>query len=173
MFDAPGLHVIEVHHDAAGRLVVTVETDELMTGCRACGVVAIGHGRRVHCAHDAPAFGTAVVVRWRKRVWRCPDPGCPVGTFSETHGLIGPRAKLTTRAVTWATDALAHDDTTVAAAVVAGTAGAVAGSIVGVAWRRWSGHRMPALAGAVIEDAVVLGLAAAACRGRAAGRPPR
>ena len=115
MFNAPGLHVIDVGHDRSGRLVVTVETDELMTGCRVCGVVAVGHGRRVHRAHDAPAFGTQVVIRWRKRVWRCPDPGCPVDTFSETHDLIGPRAKLTARAIAWATDALAHDDTTVAA----------------------------------------------------------
>jgi len=115
MFNAPGLHVLDVGHDRAGRLVVTVETDELVTGCRACGVVAVGHGRRVHRAHDAPSFGTSVVVAWRKRVWRCPDTGCPVETFSETHPLIGARAKLTTRAIRWATDALAHDDTTVAA----------------------------------------------------------
>jgi len=115
MFNAPGLHVIDVHHDAGGQLVVTIETDEVVTGCRACGVVATGHGRRVHRAHDAPTFGTSVVIRWRKRVWRCLDPGCPVTTFSESHDLIGPRAKLTTRAIAWATDALAHDDTTVAA----------------------------------------------------------
>ena len=115
MFNAPGLHVIDVHHDPGGGLVVTVETEEVVTGCRACGVVAVGHGRRVHRAHDAPAFGAPVVVAWRKRVWRCPDPGCPVTTFSEGHDLIGPRAKLTTRAVVWATDALAHDDTTVSA----------------------------------------------------------
>jgi len=115
MFDVPGLHVIDVGHDRSGRLVVTVETDELVTGCRSCGVVAVGHGRRVHRAHDAPAFGASVVIRWRKRVWRCPDSGCPVDTFSESHELIAPRAKLTTRAIAWATDALAHDDTTVAA----------------------------------------------------------
>jgi transposase len=115
MFNAPGLHVLDVAHDAGGRLVVTVESDEVLTGCRRCGVVAVGHGRRVHRVHDAPAFGTSVLIRWRKRVWRCPDPGCPVATFSETHPLIAPRAKLTTRAIAWATDALAHDDTTVSA----------------------------------------------------------
>ena len=57
------------------------------------------------------------MVAWRKRVWRCPDTGCPVGVFSETHPLIEPRAKLTTRAVRWATDALAHDYGSVTAAV--------------------------------------------------------
>jgi hypothetical protein len=38
-----------------------------------------------------------------------------MGTFSETHPLIGPRAKLTTRAVEWAIRSLAWDDTTVSA----------------------------------------------------------
>jgi transposase len=58
--------------------VVTVETDEFVTGCRACGVVATGHGRRLHRAHGAPAFGASALVAWRKRVWRRPDPGYPV-----------------------------------------------------------------------------------------------
>ncbi|MHA3946257.1 ISL3 family transposase [Cellulomonas bogoriensis] len=115
MLNAPGLHVLDVAHDDVGRLVVRVETEEVLTGCRACGVVAVGHGRRVHRVHDAPAFGTSVLISWRKRVWRCPVAGCAVATFSETHELIAPRAKLTVRAITWATDALAHDDTTVAA----------------------------------------------------------
>ena len=55
------------------------------------------------------------LVRWRKRIWRCLEPACPVVTFSEQHDLIAPRAKLTSRAIGWATDALAHDDTTVSA----------------------------------------------------------
>jgi predicted nicotinamide N-methyase len=38
-----------------------------------------------------------------------------ITTFSETHPPIAPRTKLTSRAVDWATDALAHDDTTVSA----------------------------------------------------------
>ena len=58
-----------------------------------------------------------MVIGWRTRVWRCPDPACPVATFSETHPLIGPRAKVTTRAIACATGALAHHDTTVSALV--------------------------------------------------------
>lgn len=87
----------------------------MLTGCPACGVVAVGHGRRSHRLADAPSFGMPVLVVWRKRTWRCPDAGCPVVTFSEVHDLAAPRAKLTRRAVTWATDALVWDDTTVAA----------------------------------------------------------
>lgn len=115
LFDVPGMHIVGVARDAAGRLVLTVETNQASMGCPSCGVVAIGHGRRAHTAHDAPCFGTPALIVWRKRVWRCPDPGCPRVTFAETHPLIAPRARLTNRAVAWATDALTHDDTTVSA----------------------------------------------------------
>jgi transposase len=111
----PGLHVLDVARDKGSRLPLTVETDVSVAGCPGCGVVATGHGRRVHRAHDAPCFAASAVVVWRKRVWRCAEPACPVVTFSETHPLIASRAKLTARAVGWATDALSHDDTTVAA----------------------------------------------------------
>jgi transposase len=56
-----------------------------------------------------------MMVRWLKRMWRCREPACPTGVFSETHDIAPPRAVLTVRAVRWATDALAHDDTTVSA----------------------------------------------------------
>jgi transposase len=115
LFNTSGMHVLEVGRDEVGRLVVTVETDADVGGCPACGVVAVGHGRRFHEAADAPCFGAVTVIRWRKRIWRCTEPACPVGTFSEQHELIAPRAKLTSRAIRWATDALAHDDTTVSA----------------------------------------------------------
>ena len=42
-----------------------------------------------------------------------PGAGVPVVTFTETHSLAPPRALLTRRAVVWAADALADDDTTV------------------------------------------------------------
>lgn len=109
-----GLHVLDLDR-TADRLVITVESDADVGGCPDCGVVAIGHGRRVHTVADAPCFGTAVVLRWVKRLWRCRESACPRATFSECHEQVPPRAKLTARAVTWATDALAHDDTTVAA----------------------------------------------------------
>jgi transposase len=96
-------------------LVITVETDAEVTGCPSCGVVAIGHGRRRVDAADAPCFGVAVLIVWLKRIWRCAEPDCPQLTWSEEHELIAPRAVLTSRAIAWAVDALAHDDTTVSA----------------------------------------------------------
>jgi transposase len=114
MFDRDGMHVVRVQHGHR-KLVMTVETDADATGCPVCGVVATGHGRRQVRAADAPCFGLPVLLVWLKRIWRCAEPDCPQLTWSETHELINPRSVLTSRAVVWATDALAHDDTTVSA----------------------------------------------------------
>jgi transposase len=108
------MHVLEVARQRA-RFVITVETDAEVAGCPGCGVLAVGHGRRRHEAADAPCLGIPVRVVWLKRIWRCVHSDCTVETFSEAHELIAPRAKLTSRAIGWATDALAHDDTTVSA----------------------------------------------------------
>ena len=84
MFNVSGMHVLAVEQ-ADERLVLTLETAVTGTGCPSCGVVAVGHGRRIHEAADAPYFGVPTRVRWRKRIWRCPDPDCARGTFSEEH----------------------------------------------------------------------------------------
>ncbi len=114
MFGVPGVRVLDVDADDGG-LRLTVETDARVEGCRECGVLAVPHDRREHRLHDAPFGHRRVVVRWRKRVWRCAEPACPTVTFTESHPLAGPRSRLTRRAVVWAADALADDDTTVAA----------------------------------------------------------
>jgi len=114
MFNSDGMHVLDVRRGHR-KLVITVETASEATGCRSCGVVATGHGRRPVRAADAPCFGLPVLIIWLKRIWRCAEADCPIDTWSETHVLIASRAVLTSRAVSWATDALAHDDTTVSA----------------------------------------------------------
>jgi len=114
MFGVPGVRVLAAQPEPDG-LCLTVETDQAVAGCRSCGVLAVAHGRREQLLHDAPFGHRRVRVRWRKRVWRCREPACPTGTFTEIHELAVPRAVLTGRAVVWATDALADDDTTVAA----------------------------------------------------------
>lgn len=112
MFGVPGVRVLAAERNSDG-LWLTVETDQTQDGCRSCGVLAVPHARRVHVLHDAPFGHRRVRVRWRKRVWRCTETGCPVETFTETHPLARPRALLTQRAVVWAADALSDDDTTV------------------------------------------------------------
>jgi transposase len=124
MFAVSGMHVLAVtrldpdRRARTGRLRITVETDPGQggpVGCPACGVLAVGHGRRVHKLQDAPCFALPVEVWWRKRLWRCLEADCPVATFSERHELAPPRAKLTSRAVAWAIEALRWDDTSVSA----------------------------------------------------------
>src|SRR3954471_7040235 len=95
------------------QLVLDVETDQTLAGCPACGVVAVGHGRRVHVLHDVPCFGRPVLIRWRKRLWRCGEQECGVATSPEAPDSAARRSKLTARAIRWATDALSHDDPTV------------------------------------------------------------
>uniref|UniRef100_UPI000A6A8D92 transposase family protein n=1 Tax=Kocuria rosea TaxID=1275 RepID=UPI000A6A8D92 len=81
-----------------------------MVGCPSCGVLATGHGRRKVRLHDLPCAGVPVRVVWRKRIFRCREDACKVATFSEVHELAAPRAKLTTRAISWAVTQLRSHD---------------------------------------------------------------
>jgi Helix-turn-helix domain of transposase family ISL3 len=75
---------------------------------------------------DAPSAGRAVQVRWRKRSWRCTDPSCPQGAFTEQNPAVAaPRAQLTARAISWAVDQLRREN-----ASITGLA-----RQLGVAWR--------------------------------------
>lgn len=109
-----GLRVIAVDRDDGGALTVTVESEPSVMGCRACGVVARGHGRlEVHLV-DAPAMGRPVRICWRKRRWICLEPACPVTTFVEQDDRVAaPRAKLTTRACRWAIEQIRREHASV------------------------------------------------------------
>jgi transposase len=107
-----GVHVEPVERGPTV-LTVTVSTPWQLMGCPRCGVVAVGRGRRVRRLHDVPG-DVPVVVRWRQRTWRCPDPGCPVGVFVEQHpALVAPRGSLTGRTVSWAIGQLRHEHATI------------------------------------------------------------
>jgi transposase len=84
--------------EVSGELHQLVETTASPVGCPACGVVAVGHGRRRAWVRDLPAGGRPVALLWAKRVWRCADGDCPQGTWTEHTAVIGPRASLTERA---------------------------------------------------------------------------
>ena len=74
IFDVPDMHVLDVEVDDQQRLVLTVESGQLEAACPACGVLAVGHGRRVRVLHDAPCFGRVTLLRWLVRIWRCREP---------------------------------------------------------------------------------------------------
>jgi transposase len=96
------MHVVAVDHDDGGVLIVSVESARVPMGCPSCLVVAHSHGRRTVTLTDTPSFGRPVRIRWRKRTWRCPEPACPVGSFTERDdAVVRPRGLLTTRACRW------------------------------------------------------------------------
>ena len=104
-FGASGFEVLDIaEHER--ELVVSVQTTATVVGCRGCGSRARPKDRRWATIRDAPAAGRAVRVRWRKRIWSCPDPDCEVRTWTEQAELAGPRRVLTDRAAVWATDRL-------------------------------------------------------------------
>jgi transposase len=119
LFNLPGVHVLDLcWQEGRGRLPaglgLIVETDSAETGCPGCGVFAEARGRRLRRLHDIPAFGAPVELSWRQRRYRCLEPACPVGGFSEDFGLALPRAKLTVRAAWWAIGCIQRDTASVA-----------------------------------------------------------
>ena len=84
--------------EASGEWWLAVETTEDRAWCAACGVRAVGHGRRRVKVRDLPMADRPVVLVWAKRLWRCPEPACAAGTWSEESDEIAPRAVLTERA---------------------------------------------------------------------------
>jgi transposase len=87
-----------VQLETDGEWWVKIETTATVVGCEGCGTRAVGHGRRVVQVRDLPVAGRPVRLVWAKRIWRCPEPGCPMGTWSEESDEIAPRAVLTERA---------------------------------------------------------------------------
>jgi transposase len=105
-FGASGFEVLDVAHSGS-ELVIAVETTATVVGCAGCGTRARAKDRRWVTLRDAPAGDLAVLVRWRKRIWSCPDPDCEVRTWTELADLAEPRRVLTGRAEQWATNRIA------------------------------------------------------------------
>lgn len=96
-------------------LIVTVESPPGVTGCPRCGVVAVSRGRRDVMLIDAPSFDRPTRTIWRKRSWRCVEPACPVGSFTEQNeGVVKRRALLTRRACWWAVGQIRREHASVA-----------------------------------------------------------
>jgi transposase len=89
---------VQLLDEASGEWWLAVETIEDRAWCPAWGVRAIGQGRRRVVVRDLPLADRPVVLVWIKRLWRCPEPACPMCTWSEECDQISPRAVLTERA---------------------------------------------------------------------------
>src|SRR5918994_4144229 len=91
MLGLPGFVLLAVsEHD--GELEQAVESTEAVTGCPVCGIVARLHDRRPTWVRDLPSGGRPGTIVWVKRVWRCPEPTCPVRTWTETSEADRPPA---------------------------------------------------------------------------------
>jgi transposase len=101
--------------EVGGELELLVETGAEVPGCPQCGVVARAKDRRPVWVRDLPIAGRPVVVCWHKRVWCCPQQGCPQRSWTETHEAVTPRAVLTERARAWAFAQVAEHDAAVVA----------------------------------------------------------
>ena len=75
---------------AGGEWQLEVQTTATMVGCQGCGVRAELHGRRTVRVRDLPIGGRPVVLAWRKRIWRCREETCQVGTWTEQMTAIRP-----------------------------------------------------------------------------------
>jgi transposase len=124
-FGAAGFEVLDVVDDGI-ELAIDVETERRVVGCSGCGTRAMPKDRRWVTLRDVPAGRRFVRVRWRKRIWRCPEADCEVtlNTWTEQADLAEPRQVLTTRAAEWATDRVA---------AVEGTAASIARNF-GLSW---------------------------------------
>ena len=98
-----------------GELLMLVETTASVVGCSGCGTRARSKGRRRTKVRDLPVGGRPTVLVWSKRVWRCPEAACDVGSWSETSPLIRPRAVLSERARREAARRVGEDGVSVAA----------------------------------------------------------
>jgi transposase len=110
--DLPGFVVLAAG-EYGGELELLVETVTMDIHCGQCGSPAQAHGRRKHLLRDVPVGGRATVLVWWKRIWRCPQPACPVRTWTEHSPLGRPRQSLTERARAWVARRVGADGETV------------------------------------------------------------
>lgn len=106
---------VEAVERTADLVTVTVGTPWELMGCPGCGVVARSRGRTRRLLRDVPHGQVRVRLCWRQRRWRCPDPGCRVGTFTEqVPTLVPARGSITRRAIEWAIGQLRAEHATIA-----------------------------------------------------------
>jgi transposase len=99
LLDLPGLAVRDVATDRHGGRVVHVVTADLgASACPSCGELSTSTKGQVTTApRDIPYGPTPVALVWHKRRWRCTDPRCARGSFTEAVSAAPARSRLTVR----------------------------------------------------------------------------
>jgi transposase len=101
----PKVRVLGIFARAGQPLRVHIETRRDRPACTTCGVFANVKDRHDVELIDLPSFGRSTRLVWRKRRWRCPEPTCPGGSWTEQDDRIAaPRLVMTDRAGRWVTE---------------------------------------------------------------------
>ena len=112
----PDVNVVGVDGPGAGEsLRLHIESRGPRPACEECGASAEVKDRPQVELADLPAFGRPVRTVWHKHRWRCPDPECPVGSWTAVDlRIASPRMGVTDRAGRWATAQVGRCGRTVA-----------------------------------------------------------
>jgi transposase len=103
LVDLPDVVILRADRIGA-EFQVHVESCASRRGCPECGVIAVVKDRPVVAFVDLPVYGNPTKLFWHKRRFRCGDPDCEKGTWTEEdHRIAGPRMAMTDRAGRWAT----------------------------------------------------------------------
>ena len=100
----PDVRVLGIFARRGQPFTVHVETRREQVGCPRCGVIAQVKDRHGVVFVDLPVHGRAARLVWHKRRFRCGDPDCAMGSWTEEDTRIAPpRVALTDRAGRWVT----------------------------------------------------------------------
>ena len=77
----PDVNVLGV--DGRESIEIHVECRRSRPGCPECGMIAHLKDQRVITFVDLPCFGKPTKLACHKRRWRCPDPDCLNGSWTD------------------------------------------------------------------------------------------
>lgn len=87
------------------RVELVIELAHVERSCPSCQSPAGVKDRPIVRYIDLPAFGTNIVIAWRKHRLHCPEPACPRASWTVTdHRIAAKQALLTTRCAKWVTE---------------------------------------------------------------------
>jgi transposase len=101
----PEVSILGVDDEVEGFLCIYIESSAERPGCAHCGVLAQVKDRSAVELVDLPCFGRPTRLIWHKCRWKCPEPSCPTGSWTEENERIGaPRMAMSDRAGRWVTE---------------------------------------------------------------------
>jgi len=101
----PDVVILDVEDVPGAALRVHVELARTPQGCPTCGVIAHVKDRRPVELVDLSMGGRPMRLVWVKRRFRCPEPSCPKGSWTEDDlRIASKRLKMTDRAGRWITE---------------------------------------------------------------------